>query len=162
MNRRPTWNETWMQVADVVAQRSRCTRRQAGAVLVSRDQQVISTGYNGPPRGMDVFGPCSGWCERAQTGGGLSYDDCVAVHAETNALLRADATRLAGGAAYVTSCPCFACAKNLANSGVALVVCRITTEDAQRLPERSLAILVRSGIGVLTQRDDGSLVAWTA
>lgn len=149
-----------MNVAGVMAERSRCVRRKAGAVLVSADQQVIATGYNGPPRGMQVVGECSGWCDRSRTGGGLSYDDCVSVHAETNALLRADMGRLAGGTAYVTSCPCFACAKNLANSGVLRVVCRITAEDAERSPERSLALISRSAVVVMLQREDGYVVPW--
>lgn len=149
-----------MAVADVMGARSRCVRRQAGAVLVTADNQVVATGYNGPPRGYEAVGPCSGWCTRAETGGSLSYDDCISVHAETNALLRADMARLAGGTAYSNTCPCFACAKNLANSGILRLVCRIGPEDADRAPERSLALVLRSSVSVFIQRDDGFVVPW--
>jgi dCMP deaminase len=150
-----------MDVADVIGRRSRCIRRQAGCVLVTADNHVVATGYNGPPRGMQVHGSCDQWCPRATSGGSLSYDDDLAVHAETNALLRADASLLDKGVAYVNTCPCFTCAKNLANSGILLVICRIGPEDVDRQPERSLNLLRRSDIGVMVQRDDGAFVTWT-
>lgn len=149
-----------MAMTDVMAKRSRCVRRQAGCVLVSADNHVVATGYNGPPRGLQVTGDCSRWCPRAQTGGSLSYDDDLAVHAETNALLHADASQLHVGTAYANTCPCFSCAKNLANSGILVVVCRITPADVDRQPERSLQLLRDSGIGVMVQRDDGAVINW--
>lgn len=161
---RPNWDQTWMSIADVMGRRSLCMRRQAGAVLVSADNQIVATGYNGPPRGMTGGASsgvtCDRWCPRALTGGSLSYDDCFTVHAETNALLRADASRLVAGTAYVNTCPCFTCAKNLANSGIIRLVCRIGLEDVDRQPERSLALIRDSGVGVHLQREDGYVVPW--
>lgn len=157
---RPDWDQTWMAMTDVMAKRSKCVRRQAGAVLVTSDNQIVSTGYNGPPRGMLAYGDCSNWCPRVQTGGSLSYDDDVAIHAETNALLRADMARLAGGTAYANTCPCFACAKNLSNSGIIRLVCRIGSEDIDRMPERSLNFMRQAGIVVFEQREDGYIVPW--
>jgi len=143
-----------MRVADVIAHRSKCDRRKAGCVLVTQDNQVVSTGYNGPPRDYNVIGMhCSMWCERAKTGGSMQYDDCPSVHSEINALLRADASRLQGGVAYVTSGPCLTCAKALSNSGIARVVYRIADVDLERQPELTMQFFNRAAI-VVTLIDD--------
>jgi dCMP deaminase len=148
-----------MAVADTIALRSRCVRRRAGCVLVSVDNQLIAAGYNGPPGGfrveyerigakrlLDANETCDTFCERAKTGGSLSYDDCVSVHSEVNALVFADHKCLIGGTAYVTSCPCFGCAKNLSNSGLIRVVYRITEADRDREPQRTAEFFATCGI----------------
>ena len=147
---RPSWDETWLTVADIIAQRSLCSRRKAGIVLVSKDNRVAGTGYNGPPAGYPLPGavPCDQWCERALTGGSLSYDDCPSVHSEPNALMHSDRKDREGGTAYITSCPCLTCCKNLANSGIVRVVCRVTAEDKDRHPEVSLEFLRQAGLTV--------------
>lgn len=144
---RPSWDQTWLEVAFIMSRRSLCTRSQAGCVIVDNQNRVVGTGYNGPPRGMAVSGPCTGWCERAKTGGSLSYDDCVASHAEANALMSSDRRHREGGTAYVTRVPCFMCAKMLANSGVARVV-MISDDpaDVDRLPERTLDLFRTSRV----------------
>lgn len=151
-----TWDETWMAVADAISLRSKCVRRQAGCVLVSPDNQLVSAGYNGPPRNWlppydgvyppSILSDCSHWCPRAQTGGSLSYDDCPSVHSEPNALAFADLARLRGGTAYVTSCPCLTCAKNLSNSGIVRAVFRLAECDRERQPELTLDFFRASGI----------------
>lgn len=68
---RVTWDETWMAVARAVGLRSPCFRDKIGAVVVDRDNRIVDTGYNGPPRGMprDEQTDCRSWCPRAtQTG----------------------------------------------------------------------------------------------
>jgi dCMP deaminase len=137
-----------MSVADVIARRVRCVRRRAGCAIVSSTNRIVATGYNGPPAGYTAQGRCDRWCDRAKTGGGLSYDDCVSVHAEANALMFCDRREREGGTAYVTSCPCFTCAKQLANSGLARVVYRVTAEDTEREPQRSYELLQSSQIRV--------------
>lgn len=119
-----TWDQTWMKVALAMSERSKCVRATVGCVIVSADQRVISSAYNGPPAGFPAEGPCSDWCPRAQAGGGGSptYDDCHAVHSETNAIIRADHQELRGATVYVTSSICKGCAKVVANSGVTRVV----------------------------------------
>jgi len=117
---RPTWEEYFGDLARMAATRSTCTRRKVGAVLVRRNR-VIATGYNGPPRG---YGHCDeGACPRSLTQGPVSfgYDDCVAIHAEANALLFASEDQRDGATLYTTDAPCFGCAKLIANSGVSTV-----------------------------------------
>jgi dCMP deaminase len=153
---RPTWDETWMSVADTVAPRSRCSRARVGAVVVSRDQRVSSTGYNGPPANWPEEGECAGWCERAQ---GLtpmdgSYTGCPSIHAEANALLYVDRSRVEGGTIYVTAACCAQCAKLISNSGVARVVMRLRDVDRHRQPEEVVAFLEKCGVTVTTIEGD--------
>jgi dCMP deaminase len=114
-----------MNVAQVIAQRSQCSRKQVGAVVVTIDERVAATGYNGPPAGWSTpGGDCSEWCPRARGNNdtGHDYTNCVSVHAEMNALLYSSRRDVAGGTLYVTTRPCLDCAKAIANSGVVRVV----------------------------------------
>lgn len=123
---RQTWDETWAAVARAVAGRSACGRAQVGAVLVSADNRIISTGYNGPAAGSpaDTSTPPRLWCQREAQGPNLTQGygfACPSIHAEVNALLYRhwgvkDLTL------YVTHSPCADCAKVISNSGVTRIV----------------------------------------
>jgi dCMP deaminase len=128
---RPTWHETRIQMARVLAKRSLCVRDQVGAIIVDRDDKIIGEGYNGPARYTNHDQrPCTAWCERARIQPlaeqldvpapikDPNYYDCPALHAEANALMASDRSLRAGGMIYVTSHPCLACAKLVANSGL--------------------------------------------
>jgi dCMP deaminase len=121
--RRQSWDEYFLGLASSASTRSNCSRRAVGAVIV-RGRHIQSTGYNGPPSG---YGHCDGGaCPRAAStvaaGADGNYDNCVAIHAEANALLFADADDRDGATLYTTAAPCFSCAKLIANSGVTEVV----------------------------------------
>jgi dCMP deaminase len=121
--RRQSWDEYFLGLADSASTRSNCSRRSVGAVIV-KNRHIQSTGYNGPPSG---YGHCdAGACPRGAstdpTGADANYDNCVAIHAEANALLFADADERDGATLYTTAAPCFSCAKLIANSGIAEVV----------------------------------------
>jgi len=147
---RPSWDETWLSVADTVGQRSKCSRAQVGAVIVTMDNRPVATGYNGPPRGLAVSGTCDNWCPRArgETELGANYDECFTIHAETNALIRADFTQIQRGTIYVSHASCISCAKSIANSGIARLVHRVGPGDAHRDPERVERYLRQVGISV--------------
>jgi dCMP deaminase len=120
---RQTWDEYFLTIAAAAATRSNCARRRVGAVLVA-GRHIRSTGYNGPPSG---YGHCDeGACPRSDSalpaGGDPDYSNCVAIHAEANALLFAAPEQRARATLYTTQAPCFQCAKLIANSGVAEVV----------------------------------------
>jgi len=116
---RPSWHEYFLQLARQAATRSTCLRRQVGAVLV-RDKRLLSTGYNGSPRGtahcLDVG------CLRDQMGipSGERQELCRAIHAEQNAIIQAAVHGVAieGATLYATLQPCILCAKMLINCGV--------------------------------------------
>ena len=135
---RPTWDDTWMNVARVIAARSTCSRDQVGAVVVSASNRIIDTGYNGPPAGWQPIHSdgCTAWCPRAAQAQlshahGLvqDYSDCYSLHAEANALMFSDRRLREGGTIYVTSGTCSGCAKLVANSGLARAVYATADRD---------------------------------
>jgi dCMP deaminase len=140
---RLSWDETWMRVAFTISRRSVCSRGQNGAVIVDPDNRIIATGYNGYPAGFEVPDEtCKGVCPRADNPTpGPTYQDCVSIHAEANALLFCDRRDREDGTIYVTTVPCWDCAKMIANSGLRRVVCTLDPAYDYRLPTRSLGML---------------------
>lgn len=148
---RATWDETWMAVAEAIAGRSACTNRQVGAVIVDPNNRPVSTGYNGAPAGYTSIGTCEAFCPRSRSADrGASYDNCVSVHAEANALLFADRHAYIGGTIYVTNPCCWDCAKLVANSGVVRVVVRVSAADSHADIETPIKFLESCGIQVDT------------
>lgn len=120
--------DTWaLNLAETVATRAECTRRQVGAVLI-KNRRVIATGYNGAPAGQPscLDGACPrGHHSTTTVPPGSSYDtgpgSCIAIHAEANALLHA--TRDTHGAdLYITDTPCDGCARLIAAAGINQVI----------------------------------------
>ncbi len=119
---RPSWDQYFMELASLAAQRSNCMKRRVGCVLV-RQKRVISTGYNGTPRGLKN---CSeGGCPRCNDGqgSGVGLATCLCIHAEENALLEAGRERIREGAIlYCDTCPCLTCSIKIAQVGISEVV----------------------------------------
>ncbi len=120
---RPTWDEYFMMMAEVAAIRGNCLRRRVGAVIV-HNRQILSTGYNGTPKGITN---CSdGGCPRCagHAASGAALDECLCVHEEENAIVQAAAHGVAirGGTLYCTLSPCSYCAKSIINAGIVEVV----------------------------------------
>ncbi|MCF7790432.1 MAG: dCMP deaminase family protein [Victivallales bacterium] len=120
---RPGWDEYFMNMAKVAASRSNCVRRHVGAVIV-KDRQVISTGYNGTPRGITNCneGGCPRCASSAKTGENLG--ECLCSHAEENSIVQAayHGVAVKDATLYTTYCPCLLCAKMIINSGITEVV----------------------------------------
>lgn len=133
---RATWDEVWMAVADAIAFRSRCDLAQVGAVIVTQDQKVNSSSYNGPMAGLELSGTCRSWCPRYLADRTNStYSNCFSVHAEANAIIRADHNAIAGGTIYVSRSCCVNCVRLIGNSGITRLVHRVTDIDWHRNPE---------------------------
>jgi len=101
--------------ATIVSSRSTCPRRQVGCVIVDVNGFIMSTGFNGVPRGRPhcTMNPC----EAADAPSGTSLDLCLAIHAEQNALMQCrDIMNI--GSIYITHSPCMHCAKMIANTSV--------------------------------------------
>jgi dCMP deaminase len=112
--KRPSSDTYFINMLKLVASRSTCTRRQVGAIIVSKDNHVLATGYNGVPRGVVhcIDRPCLGANDKSG-----DSDRCLAVHAEINALLQCqDITK--AYAMYTSVVPCFACAKAIVNTPI--------------------------------------------
>ena len=121
---RPSWDEYFLDIAEVVAARADCRRRKVGAVLVSNNR-IVATGYNGAPSGGPscLAGECPRGLQDPDTvAPGSSYDTgagaCVALHAEQNCLLYADRSRAEYATIYITHEPCEGCHRMIAGSGV--------------------------------------------
>ena len=125
----------YLDIADTVLHRSTCIRRQYGAIIV-RNDEIISTGYNGAPRGRIN---CSdlGYCRREamQVPSGERYELCRSVHAEANAIISASRRDMLGGTLYLVgreaksgaltdAVPCSMCKRTIINSGIKDVVMR--------------------------------------
>lgn len=132
---RPTQEETWLEVAKIVAKRGTCSRRQVGCVIVDAQFRLLSSGYNGPPAGEPhcIDHPCPG--ATLKSGQGLSI--CEAVHAEENALLQCkDPLRIQ--TVYVTTAPCVDCVKLLMNTACRNIVFLEDYPQAEAAKERWL------------------------
>jgi dCMP deaminase len=119
---RPSWDTYFMALASLAAQRSNCMKRRVGCVL-AREKRVISTGYNGTPRGLQNCG--EGGCGRCNEGhsSGVGLATCLCLHAEENALLEAGRERIRDGAIlYCDTCPCLTCSIKIAQVGISEVV----------------------------------------
>jgi dCMP deaminase len=120
---RPGWDEYFMNIAKVVSSRSNCLRRKVAAIIV-RDKRVISTGYNGTPRGTTNCN--EGGCPRCsgQSSPGTRLDECLCSHGEENAIVQASyhGVSLKDAIIYSTFAPCLMCAKMIINSGIREVV----------------------------------------
>lgn len=132
---RPTWDETWMAMAEIIAKRSKCSRAQIGCVIVAGDQTVVAASYNGAPPNMVTDGSCSHWCPRAINGDAdTDYTSCVSSHAEMNAIARSDWSRLKEATVYTTGTTCYNCAKLIAGAGVTRLVHAVRDTDTHRDP----------------------------
>ena len=123
--KRPDWDNYFMDIAQVVAARGNCSRRQVAAVIV-KDRRIISTGYNGTPRGIkNCF---EGGCPRcsSDTPSGHDLTSCVCSHAEENSIVQAayHGISVKGATLYTTFSPCLLCSKMIINSGIEEVVYR--------------------------------------
>ncbi|MBR3506826.1 MAG: dCMP deaminase family protein [Lentisphaeria bacterium] len=120
---RPDWDEYFMEIAKVVAARSNCSRRHVAAVIV-KDKRIISTGYNGTPRGIKNCN--EGGCPRCNSNApsGTALEECLCSHGEENAIVQAayHGISIKGATLYTTFSPCLLCAKMIINGGIAEVV----------------------------------------
>ncbi len=120
---RPSWDTYFMSIARVVSTRSNCVKRKVGSIITI-DRRIVSTGYNGTPRGLPNCN--EGGCPRcnrvAESGTGL--DECLCSHAEENAITQSayHGVSVRGGALFTTLCPCLMCTKMIINAGIAEVV----------------------------------------
>lgn len=128
--------QKWLQACDALAPIfSTCSKRQYFAVIIGSNKRLISQGYNGSPPGARHC--TQGACPRAQENSpsGSIYDNCIATHAEANAIMWADPIARQGATIVINGSPCYSCAKLIANSGITRVIGKHdnTYEDQQRV-----------------------------
>jgi dCMP deaminase len=132
-----------MKLAKVASLRSNCVKRKVAAVIV-RDKRVISTGYNGTPRGTRNC--YEGGCPRCNdlADSGTRLEECLCSHGEENAIIQAayHGVSVKDGVLYTTFAPCLTCTKMIINAGIVEVV----YNQEYPLNETSFHLLQESGV----------------
>lgn len=129
---RPGWDRYFLNIAREVSRRATCLRRRYGAVI-TKDNIIVSTGYNGAPRGMmDCLDASKCTRTELQIPHGERYELCHSVHAEANSIIRASMLEMQGAVIYITgtdgeggecdSAPCMMCKRMILNAGIGRVV----------------------------------------
>ena len=139
--KRPTWDEYFLEIAKMVAQRSTCDRAHVGAVI-AKNKVILSTGYNGAPRGLPH-------CD--DVGHEIVDGHCIrTVHAEANAIAQAarNGAAIDGASIYLTISPCYDCFKMMVNAGVAEVVYRQFYSSRYGLSKSVLTLAKKASVKI--------------
>ncbi|UCE82449.1 MAG: cytidine/deoxycytidylate deaminase family protein [Deltaproteobacteria bacterium] len=119
---RPSWEAYFMEITNLVAQRSTCNRRSVGAVLV-KDKRILATGYNGAPSGLPHCLDVGCMREQNNIPSGQRHELCRGLHAEQNVIIQAarHGIPIQGATLYCTTRPCSICAKMIINASIVAV-----------------------------------------
>jgi dCMP deaminase len=120
---RPDNDTYFMGMAQLISTRSTCVRRQVGAVIV-KDKRVLTTGYNGSPKGTKHCEDLGCIRDQQNIPSGTRHELCRGVHAEQNAVIQAAyfGISIDGATIYTTTYPCSMCSKILINAGIREIV----------------------------------------
>ncbi len=141
---RPTWDEYFINIVDLIGSRGSCDRGRAGCVI-TRDRRIISTGYVGSPVGLAHCDEAGHEMHTVTHADGETSRHCIrTTHAEQNAICEAARMGISidNGTLYCKMTPCYTCAKMIINSGIKRVVC---AQD-YHASERSKEIFIEAGI----------------
>ena len=151
--KRPSWDEYFMSLAQVVKSRSNCIRRKVGAVI-EKERRIIATGYSGTPSGVEncFDGGCERCTEREE--GALERGEekhkCICIHAEQNAIIQSAYHGIStkNATMYITVSPCVQCAKMIINSGIKRIICA-----GRHHEQGALELLKKTGVMVKIQNN---------
>lgn len=120
---RPSWDEYFLKMAMLVAERSTCKRHHVGAVIV-KNKRVLTTGYNGAAKGKEDCLTLGCRKDDLKLGSGFGYEDCRAIHAEQNAIIQASiyGISIEGSTLYLTHTPCRICAKEIVQASIEKII----------------------------------------
>jgi len=146
-NRRPSWDDYFLELANAASSRATCDRGKSGCVIV-RDKQVLATGYVGSPAGLPHCDDVGHLMKKVIQENGEVSEHCLrTVHAEQNAICQAAKRGISieGATVYTRMTPCRTCAMLLINCGIQKVVC----ERKYQLAEESEQLFAEAGIELL-------------
>jgi dCMP deaminase len=150
-NRRPSWDDYFLELANAASSRATCDRGKSGCVIV-RDKQVLATGYVGSPAGLPHCDDVGHLMKKVIQENGEISEHCLrTVHAEQNAICQAAKRGISieGATVYTRMTPCRTCAMLLINCGIKIVVC----ERKYQLAEESEQLLAEAGIELVYKYD---------
>lgn len=141
---RPSWDKYFMDILEVTKTRSTCMRRHVAAIIV-KDKQIISTGYNGAPRGVFHCEQVGCLREQLKVPSGERHELCRGIHAEQNAIIQAavHGVSIKDCEIYITDSPCVLCSKMLINAGIKRIVYKGDYPD-----KLALELLSEAGVQV--------------
>ena len=141
---RPSNDEYFMKMAYLASERSTCLRRKVGAVIVI-DKRVLTTGYNGAPKGLPHCEETGCLREQMNVPSGQRHELCRGVHAEQNAIIQAAVfgVSVKDAAIYITNYPCSVCAKMILNAGISEII-----YDEEYKDDLAIELLAQSDITV--------------
>ena len=121
--KRPPWDDYFMEITHLITSRSTCLRRKVGALLV-KDKRILSTGYNGAPRHLPHCEEIGCLRDKLKIPSGERQEICRGLHAEQNAIIQAamHGTGVKESVLYCTHQPCLTCAKMIINVGIRKIV----------------------------------------
>ena len=116
---RPSWDRYFMDITELVARRSTCTRRSVGAVIV-KNKRILTTGYNGAPSHIRHCIEVGCLREKMNVASGERHELCRGIHAEQNAIIQAafHGVSIEDAVLFCTNLPCSICAKMIINAGI--------------------------------------------
>ncbi len=144
---RPSWDEYFMKICQVVASRATCDRGRSGCIIV-RDKQILTTGYVGSPVGLPHCDEVGHQFHSVIHEDGHQSQHCIrTTHAEQNAICQAAklGISLNGATLYCKMTPCYACAKMIINVGIKKVVC----EKDYHAADLSKEIFAKAGVELI-------------
>ncbi len=136
-HKRPSWDEYFLQMADMIGSRGTCDRGRAGCVI-TKDKRILSTGYVGAPVGLQHCDEVGHEMHTVTNEDGTQSRHCIrTAHAEQNAINNAARTGIAveGGTLYCKMIPCYKCAQSVINAGIVRVVALKDYHGASRTKE---------------------------
>jgi dCMP deaminase len=134
---RPSWDEYFLRIVEMVGSRGSCDRGRAGCVI-TRDRRIVSTGYVGSPVGLPHCDEVGHEMHTVTHADGTQTSHCIrTTHAEQNAICEAARMGIAldGGTLYCKMTPCYTCAKMIINAGIKRVVCAQDYQASARSKE---------------------------
>lgn len=142
---RPSWQEYFMNITYLVAERSTCLRRKVGAILV-KDKRILATGYNGAPSSLKHCLDIGCLREKEGIPSGERHELCRGLHAEQNVIIQAahHGISIADSSLFCTNLPCIICTKMLINAGIRTIFYREGYAD-----QLSRDMLAEAGISLL-------------
>ncbi|MFH1770152.1 MAG: cytidine/deoxycytidylate deaminase family protein [archaeon] len=151
-NKRPTWDEYFIEISKTVAKRATCDRGQTGCVIV-KNKQILASGYVGSPVGQPHCDDVGHLMETTIHADGVKREHCVrTIHAEQNAITQAARYGISidGATIYVKMEPCPVCARMIVNAGIKRVVC----ENKYHAAQESRKILEMGGVKLEVLNDE--------
>lgn len=151
-NKRPSWDEYFLEIAKVVATRATCDRGKNGAVI-AKNKRILTTGYVGSPINLPHCSEVGHMLHDVVDENGKISKHCVrTVHAEQNAILQAalHGVSTENATLYTKFEPCFTCAKMIINAGIKRVVC----ERKYHAGELTRKLFKDAGVELVTLKDE--------